>query len=298
MDRLKRLARVAHTWVLMRRHQHELRHLGYWSQMKAWVRNREVPYRFLAEDEVRERKRSDTVFITGSGPSVARLSPEQWRRVEKDDSFGINFSFLLDTVPTFHIMEDPKGLRPLFSEVLAPRRGRLSDVVWVTAKHQLQRLIHPRFAPEMFPENPKVWAFDFPPTIELERDRPFRVEDFERAIIYRGTMSVALYLVLRLGYRRVVLLGVDLHTYDRFYDTLEEMRAFVEVAKREHHRPAVIENGFRVHPLMIPLGRKYRPYDEYLYALNDFHCRPRGIELYVGNPDNLLCPRIPCFEDW
>src|SRR3972149_3661176 len=272
VDRLKRLARGGHTWGLMRRPRHELRHRGYWSQMKAWVRNREVPYRFLAEDEVRERKRSDTVFITGSGPSVARLSPEQWRRGEKDDSFGINFSFLLDTVPTFHIMEDPKGLRPLFSEVLAPRRGRLSDVVWVTAKHQLQRLIHPRFAPEMFPENPKVWAFDFPPTIELERDRPFRVEDFERAIIYRGTMSVALDLVLRLGYRRG--------------------------RGGAPRRPAVIENGFRVHPLMIPLGRKYRPYDEYLYALNDFHCRPRGIELYVGNPDNLLCPRIPCFEDW
>lgn len=304
VDDMKRTLRDAANawrsrWATWRR-ERRLRYLGLWQMGREWVRNRHLTYRFLTDGEVRARRRSETIFLIGSGPSVSRLTEHEWRRVREADSCGMNYSFFLPHIPTFHILEDPKSRegRALFARQFAPKRTAYTGTVWGMHRKQLKRLIHPRFAPEFFPETPQVWAYRQPPTIEFERDRSFVAEDFERAIIYRGTMSVALWFAVRLGYRRVVMLGVDLHTHEHFYDAIPEMRPHVIALERVVADLRARGGGADVgYPARLT-PEKPRPFDEYFYALNELYCRPRGIELYVGNDDNMLCPKIPCFEDW
>ena len=54
-------------------------------------------------------------------------------------------------------------------------------------------------------------------------------------------------------------------------------------------------NTISAFPSMIAVGNKYRPFDEYLYALDELHLRPRGIELTMGDASCVVCPRIPAF---
>ncbi|HLA81367.1 MAG TPA: hypothetical protein VJP78_07100, partial [Thermoleophilia bacterium] len=106
--------------------ERRLRLLPYWAQAWAWITRGPGGYELLSLDEVRERKRSDTLFILGSGPSIRRVRPGQWEYLGQHESFGINFSLLLNIVPTYHLMEDGKVAwhRELTKRVLTPRRQR------------------------------------------------------------------------------------------------------------------------------------------------------------------------------
>ena len=275
-------------------HERRLRYLPYWAQAWAWITRGPGGHELLSLDEVRERKRSDTLFILGSGPSIRRVRPGQWEYLGQHESFGINFSLLLNIVPTYHLMEDGKVAwhRELTKRVLTPRRQRLSPTTWFISNRHTRRLIHPRYTPDLFPDPARVCVFQLPERLLLERDRPFTAEDFAKSIRYRGTMSLVLYLAMQLGYKRLVLLGVDLHTPRHFFEDMEEMREYMENVSRDQ-----LDDRLPF-PVMIPKDRMYRPLDEYLYGLNELHFSRKGIELYVGNRDNMLCPRIPYFADW
>lgn len=277
-------------WNLERR----LRYLPYWAQACVWITQRPSGYVLLSLDEVREKKRSDTLFILGSGPSIRRVAPRQWEYIGQHESFGINFSLLLNIVPTYHLMEDGKVAwhRELTKRVLAPRRRRLSPTIWFISNRHTRRLIHPRYTPELFPNPAQVCVFQMPERLLLKRDRPFTAGDFQDSIRYRGTMSLVLYLATQLAYKRIVLLGVDLHTPRHFFEDIEEMRAYVENVSRDQ-----LDDSLPL-AFMIPKEGMFRPLDEYLYALNELHFSRKGIELYVGNRDNMLCPRISYFSDW
>jgi len=63
------------------------------TRLSAWLafRRHIGEYRMLAEDELRSRRRSDTVFIFGSGASLNSLSADEWRAIEKHDTVGFNW---------------------------------------------------------------------------------------------------------------------------------------------------------------------------------------------------------------
>jgi hypothetical protein len=257
---------------------------------RAW-RHRGGRWEILTVEQARARKASDTLFVIGSGPSILELDERRWKQVAGGDSFGINFSYLLDVSPTFHVNEDPPEpwLRRLHVAVLAPRRRRLGDTIWFVSRRQPRRGIHPRYAPEMFPEPARVCIYDFPPRLILDADRPFRAADFARAIRYRGTMSLVLHWAVAWGYRRIVLLGVDPQTPHHFFEALPEMREYVEKVER-----AQVDDT-QPFPLMKGKAGTWRTLDEYLVALSELHLQPRGVELCVGDPASVLCPRIPAF---
>lgn len=292
-----RLLRALHGRMRETLQERQWRYLPYSAQLAARLRSVNGLWEEVPIERLQDRRRSDRLFILGSGPSLARISPEQWTHVGWHDSFGINFSFLLDFVPTYHILEDGKErwLREHMERVLSPRRRALAPSIWFISNRHVRRLIHPRYAPRLFPEPARVCQFRQPRRIILEADRPFRTRDFERSVVYRGTLSVVLHLGLSLGYRQFVLLGVDLHTYSHFFDGMPEMKAYVE-RDRAANAIRLRQESFNAFPLMVPKAGQFRRFDEYLYAVRELYLRPRGMELFVGNADNMLRPRLPLYE--
>src|SRR5205823_1453288 len=50
-------------------------------------------------------KKSDTIFLLGSGPSINHISPDRWACIAQHDSIGFNFWVLHPFVPTLYSFE-------------------------------------------------------------------------------------------------------------------------------------------------------------------------------------------------
>jgi hypothetical protein len=294
---LKRLIEVLHARWSDVATERRLRYLSLLGQLRALVRYRRLPREVFSIPEVRRRRRSDTVFVLGSGPSLTSITTAQWQEIAAHDSFGINYSLLVNFVPTYHLMEDGKEpwLREHLRRVLESRRTNHARAIWFISNRHTRRLIHPRWAPELFPFPPRVCVFQQPARIILDADRPFRAPDFDVGFIYRGTLSVVLYLLRELGYQNIVLLGVDLHTSAHFFDDHPEMGPYMSRTLPRWRAQGVYGDGVP-YAAMTPTGRHYRRLDEYLYALDELHFRPRAIAMFVGNRDNMLAPRLPAWN--
>jgi len=268
----------------------KLRYIPYRKLFIIYIRNRNLKYKVISLKEAVKYKKSNTIFILGSGPSIKKITKEQWKYISIHDSFGINFSFLLDFVPTFHSMEDGKidWYRKFIEKRLESRRKKLSKTIWFISNRHLFRFIHPRLTPGFFPENPIVCIYKFPDVITLENDRPFKKNDFSKTIVYRGSLSLVLHLIDKLDYKNIVLLGIDLNTPEHFFYDMEEMKEYVDYQKKMHDNDKF--------EYMITKEGKYRPFDEYLFALNDFYFRPKNINLYIGTKDNILYPNLETYS--
>ncbi|MCK4809394.1 MAG: hypothetical protein KAS99_00450 [Candidatus Omnitrophica bacterium] len=266
------------------------RYIPYRKIISVWLKNKNQPYKMISLDEAKRYKKSDTIFILGSGPSIKDLTQEQWKHIDKHDSFGINFSHLLDYVPTYYSLEDghTKWFRRFVEEKLRPYRKKFSSSVWCISDRHIGRFIHPRLAPAFFPENPLCYFYKFPPTLEFKEDRPFRKEDFAKSIIYRGSLSTVLYLIDKIGYKNIVLLGIDLHTPEHFFYNMKEMEEYVKMQKDIHDK-----DKFQY---MILKKNKVKPFDEYLCALDKLYFAPKGVNLYMGGRDKVIYPRLKIYK--
>src|SRR5438105_10010101 len=61
--------------------------------------------RRLNEVDLHAYKRSNTLFVLGSGASVNEISPERWKVIARHDSVGFNFWLVHPFVPTYYFLE-------------------------------------------------------------------------------------------------------------------------------------------------------------------------------------------------
>jgi len=255
------------------------------------LKNRHLLYTWVERKEWQQYKTSDTIFVFGSGPSINDITDEQWGFIKANDSLGLNFAFLTQVPMTYYYLGyEPASKESILKAFSQEIRSIYSDTLWFLPTKSLYRLVHPRLIPEFFPPEPKVAIFELPSVIQFKTDRPFNDKDFQKSLAYRGVMGVGLNLIYQLGYKRIVLLGVDLDTHKHFFDDYHVM-------KHRRWYNEMMAPG-KVFEAMIPKGQKYRTMEEYYYALNELYFKPNGINLYVGNKTNLLTPRIPTFPDF
>lgn len=260
-----------------------------------WIKNRDLRYRIMDLKETLDYKTSDTIFILGSGPSLNMLHDKHLEEIQQHNSLSINYTFLFDKIiPTFHFQENgwDSWRRNYLQRILAKHRKRLSGVVWLLSSRETARGLHPRLTPSFFPENPVCWSFQYPSPIFLEKNRPFCDEDFQKSLIYRGSLTVVLDRILKLGYKNIVLLGVDPDKPTHFYEKMEEMQEYSRYIKETFEK-----SSYTQYINMHPQGNKYHPIDVYLYALKDYLRRKHGINLLVGFKDNMLYPELPAYFD-
>jgi len=274
-------------------------------RLKRAVKNWNKRYTVLKKDEILSRKQSDTIFILGSGSSINELSNGQWQEISDKDSFGFNYWLVHWHVPTFYLIEYSRYEynRKIFEKVLArkQRKKKYSNVPFFISSRARKRGLHPRFTPELFTDDPKIFYFPFPKVLNVPNNDVFRRSDFsevafdleKRSIMYRGILSNVLGLSCQMGYKTIVLLGVDLKHNRYFYDGNEEMEWTRDPKIVGEERPPD-----RLHGTMLSKGGRKHPISEFIYALNEYSLFPNGIDLYVGSENSLLAERLevyPCF---
>lgn len=271
---------------------HRNKYVSYLTAIQNLYKFRNIKYEMYDLESARKFKTSDTVFILGAGPSLNMLQQKHFETISKHDTFGINFTFLKkEILPTFHQIsyETSWGL-PYQTRVLSSRRKSLNDTVFFLNNKALYRMGHPRITPYYFSEEPKCCLYELPDPISLERPRPFTDSDFDRTVFYRGTLTIVLELVLKLGYKNIVLLGVDPDKVSYFFEDMEEMKPYCDRLYKRYRK-----QGMTQYENMVPKGNKFNTIDVYLYALKDYLSRKRDVNLFIGFKNNMLHPGIPSY---
>ena len=271
----------------------------YWLR---WVRNerrrlakvaryrRATGLRPFRLSELRNKRRSDTLFILGSGASINRLDDADWDTIARHDSIGLNFWMLHRFVPDFYMFEaGPTGERTRdFERFLSERADRYRDVPLIykdTDRHQLNlaalpdqivanmRVLNKINLPideERFLRRALTWAL---------RLRVPRITDLQ--LFARVSIVQAISIGAAMGYKEIILAGVDLNNIRYFWQDDPELSWF-----------GVAQSG-TVHKTMVK--DQFLPVDRIIDTVEDVWLKPAGIRLYCGHATSALHPQLPAY---
>jgi hypothetical protein len=240
-------------------------------------------------------KKSDTIFILGGSESINDVTDEQWQHIAKHDSFGMNWWPVHHFVPTFYSSNYPrqKKYRDKLEEAITrKKKDYLNTVFFVSGNRAVKRGMHPRILPGFFSAKPICCFYNYSNPIQLAKEEPFTAKSFEKTLYYRGGLSLILDLVNQMGYKSIILMGVDLRNAVHFYDYYPEMQWMFETG---YTQPVKINRGLQ-HVTMTTKGGTKLPIEQYLYAVNDMYFKPRGISLSVGSSESILAKKNPVYQ--
>ena len=259
--------------------------LSAWSAFRRHIRE----YRVLREDELRSRRRSDTVFVFGSGASLNALTPEEWRAIERHDTVGFNWFVHQRFVHCDFQLFGEIGGDDLDAAMWRPHIRSYFDLVDA----------NPRFDGTVFLVQTGFRAINGNRAIGLRllsparpvflwrrlRDRVEPSRSLDEGLVHaHGSLADAVNFAFVLGWKTIVLAGVDL--YDRRYFWLkpDELRAD-EI--RPHAPPP---------PDLISVNSRHNTADtgliELLGSWRERFAR-EGVQLFVYNPRSLLARTVP-----
>ncbi len=255
----------------------------------------------LSQVDLLKIKRSDTLFVLGSGPSINRISAERWQEIAAHDTLGFNFWLYHSFVPKFYFFESIE--RPAspeaFDSFLGLARRRATDyastIKVMTEFHRLetQTMDHlpPEFRKNLFAahkvEAPARNEAEFARALQyLQRRGAFRITGrFSSLLKYASSLTSILTFALKLGYKRIVLCGIDLKTPDYFF---QDRRIYAE-----SWEPPVADRKER-HDTDLPLTWRL-PATRAVAVIKQQLLDPAGVELLVENQDSALWPVLPLF---
>lgn len=267
-------------------------------QRHAEAKRRRLGLPLISELDWNAYRKSDTLFILGSGPSINAIPAERWGAIARHDSIGFNFWPYHSHVPTLYYFEaaDPVEWPHVYVSMLAlfrERAGAYRHVPKIIS--ELQRAHH------MVPQLPPEWRENLychlPITLAARTPEEFGAglryvarslalqRAFRRGRLFKyvSSLSALVPLAMLLGYRQVVLCGIDLHNQEYFY---QDERLYPASASFTPEPKAQKHLAFREVPWLVKLNAVLR-------EMNAVLLRPAGIELYVESRTSALWPEIP-----
>lgn len=263
----------------------------------AWARDRVVRrrrYRMIDEGEVHAARRSDRVFVFGSGASLNDVSEAEWQAIAEHDVFGFNAFYRQRWVRTdFHLL----------------RGGVYGELDQMTHGREVQELIaaNPHYAETIFVlqddflghfANVVVGRGLLPRGARIFRYRTLPGSGLPSTSLARGvrhspgTLADCVNLAFLLGWREIVLAGVDLYDSRYFWLPSDKTLGYDRSARN-------------VVPMDVNTVRGNRPQDRHNTASAGVveqmatwgaMLAEQGVALSVYNPRSLLADVLPLFE--
>jgi hypothetical protein len=264
-----------------------------------WGRDRLAAWRYreLLPQEVALQRRSDTVFIFGSGYSLNELTPTEWKHFADHDTFGFSGFVYQEWVRTdFHLI---RSWAMAFHD-----KVRLREVAVAYAEHLKN---NPNFANTILFLQ-REFSAEFSNTLTGDRLLPedarvcryraaHRVDNMPTARwcdgITRdlGTLAMAVNIAYLLGWKRIVLAGVDLYDNRYFWGPAKGTLQFDEDG--DYRRvTATNDRG-------IPWDQ---PHNTVSIGIVDIlrvwasRFASQAVELMVYNPRSLLAAVLPVYS--
>jgi hypothetical protein len=255
--------------------------IGPWLRFQA----RKNAYRLLDEDELRATRRSDTVFVFGSGASLNDVEEDEWAHIEQHDTLGFNWwvhqrfvradYHLIRGIPDTDL--DPSVWRPQLAQYFGLIRSNPLFDETIFLVHSGFRAINGNRAIGLghLPEGRRVFLW----RTRIAFGSPSR--SFAEGLVHgSSTLQEAINFSYLLGWKRIVLAGVDLYDRRYFWLPMGETRSVDE----RRDATAVDPHVQAATGLIATLGA----WREWLLA--------EGVELEVYNPRSLLAGTLPVYR--
>ncbi len=273
----------------------EFRYVPYRVMGRRFLANRHRHYTALTTKQLRERRRSDTVFLLGCGQSISSIEDRVWEKIAAHDTLGWNYWIYHPFTPTYYALEYGGGNSSVDKEhvkLIKQRSDDYADTTILINSRARRRGMHPRLQPEYFPERARVGYFLFPKVVTCSETRPFCAADFRESMFYRGSLNLYLYFARLAGYRRIVLVGCEMNSAVPFYDDLPQAQWMKQIPgyilPREEREKQAYDGAYvskNKHSLLTTIK-----------AINEFVFKPEGIELCVFSEKSLLYPDVPLLQ--
>ena len=257
-------------------------------------------------------RKSDTLFIMGSGGSICTYTKKMWDTIRSHDSFAFNFWPVHDFIPTYYQVEIAQASvdrAAMNAKVLNHRKDAYANVpILLKSMHIVpERLV--AFFSRLDPSLRKNMyvSFVLPMPGLGPRSRSYAIKWLERAGVYEenkprkisfcwaSSVVSMLNLAVHWGYRKLVLCGVDLTDSRYFYEVDADY-----YIKQNVPLPDNIFNAAETHHI----NTAERLLDDSpdwgsvklkatLQILDEVVLKPRGIHMHVALKSSALYPDIP-----
>jgi hypothetical protein len=248
-------------------------------------------------------KKSDTLFVLGSGSSINHISEDEWGVIRESDTLGFNFWVLHDFVPNFYVFE-PTHISPWRECFLRAHHLRCDDyqgtvnILKDGERDKKRKLLdYIESLPEKFRQNLYLsWDWEIPDesvdsfteTIRLLKKNGYLTSSRMPCYRKRASVFYIILLALRFGYKEIILCGVDLSDSQYFY---------------EEKRDIYSDMGGPVRPVLRNMNvhkTNDTAYGELTISrlieiLNQEVLLPSGIELSVAFRSSKLYPMLPSY---
>lgn len=253
-------------------------------------------------------KSSDRIYILGSGPSINAISQEQWAFINEHDSFAFNWFFANPHIPTFFHMELIDDNFEIFKYCYTEKSSEFKSRPAIfnyrklpaeTSKENLG------FIDNLYMSVPKSLGgtseHDFKALLEYYYFKRNYLEE-NLIIQYDASLIIAISFAVLMGYKQIILAGVDLDSYDYFFydrnlynsNLADKIREY-KLEEQERRKRKI--NVGQLHRIADPGLCKQMTVDQVVLVMNEMVLKPKGIELYLQNSKSILYPSLQVFED-
>lgn len=236
-----------------------------------WARRH---YRRIKTADLVAKRRSDTVFVFGTGASLLQVTDAQWVAIARHDIVSFREFHRQNFVRAdYHVTgeiddveEYARSLRdnPLYADCLyliqeGWRAERGNEIVG-------RRLLPDRASVIRYKRRSR--GINAAPSRTLEQG----------VVHGHGSICGVTNICLILGWKRIVLCGIDLYDHRQFYMPPSETRS-------------IEKEG-------VTFASRYASADQIVDLIGHWAdlCRNDGREIYALNPKSLLTRRVPTFD--
>jgi len=252
----------------------------------------------LGDFDLGRIKSSDTLFVLGSGASINHIPAERWKTIARHDTVGFNFWLFHPFVPKIYFFESLARDNPAYRtllDALAERADGYAETLKVIMDMEppreslfelpagIRRNLYAAKTISMLARNEREIAAA---VAYLVRTGAFRqTHNFDSLLKYNGTVSSVISLGARMGYRRIVLCGIDMTRAEYFYQDAALYPERQNIPWLPRDRDAK-HHTYTANPWMVAM-------DLVIAELKKTVLEPAKIDLYVESRSSALWPNVP-----
>ena len=187
-------------------------------------------------DYLKKFKKSDTVFVLGSGSSINTISKKQWLLISRHNTIGFTNTIRLKKINIdFHIHRaGHEGIGEYeitrdyisFFQKLLKKNNYMSNTILLFPNGASANFSNLLFGEKLYNLKNKIFFFN------TNRVNKIPTKKIEYGLLHRsGTLIDAISLGYFLGFKRIVLVGVDLYNINYFFT--EKNKTFIWDRKKK-----------------------------------------------------------------
>lgn len=247
-------------------------------------------------------KKSDTLFVLGSGESINKLELDAWDVIKKHDTVGFNYWLIHDFVPTYYVFEPSRNQERsivLLRNMSLRAKDYKETPIIMKGAIDSNKFVNLELVPNSLIKNFYISGdISIPGNSEKSIVKSLnycnllrffaKTDGIQLILRKRASLSYMILFGLIAGYKEIVLCGVDLNNTNYFYESNKDY-----YQSKGLTIPHSVHTG-TIHKTIDP-DYGILTIDKIIYILNDELLKPRGINLYIASKSSALYPRLPIY---